>query len=154
MSHWWSQSMHALSYFLWWTFAFCFIYCIISTFNTFTWSWILGYMQAYVCSVMQLQDIVNVHSQHMNDDSFKCGVWIFCLWRYSIVDYMTMKWAICVIGAKVIRSFNIDPMFATMETWRETLSNNKYIPQHGKPPGCKQCILVPLHGNRPWATNM
>ena len=56
---------------------------------------------------------------------------------------MTMKWAICVIGAKVIRSFNIDPMFATMETWKETLSNNEYIPQHGKPPDCKQCVLVP-----------
>ena len=30
------------------------------------------------------------------NDSFKCGVWMFCLWCYSIVDYMTMNWANCV----------------------------------------------------------
>ena len=65
---------------------------------------------------MQLQDIVNVHSRHMNNDSFKRGVWIFCYWHYSIVDYMTMKWVnyVC-IGAKVVHSFNIDPMFASVD---------------------------------------
>ena len=54
---------------------------------------------------------------------------------------MTMKWAnyLCLcIGAKVIHSFNIDPMFATMEIWKQALGNNEYIPQPGNPPGCEQ----------------
>ena len=54
------------------------------------------------------------------------------MWSVDVllVDYMTMKWAnyLCVcIGAKVIHSFNIDPMFATMEIWKQ--ANNEYIPQ-------------------------
>ena len=72
---------------------------------------------------MTLQDSVNVHTQHMNNDSFKCGVCgCFACWL------ITWQWngltiCVCVL---VPRSFTPSTLTQCLPPWR--------------------------YGNRPWAT--